>query len=517
MTRPGPPAHPIDRFVLAGLLASLLTASTQASEELHVEGEISSVLVRDLDADGLKEVLVSYHEEGQRHLGVFRGRSAYRSAPDERLPVDPQAILYAVGDFGPASGSEIVLFSRASAVLQPLATLAPGAERAGPPAGGPRRLLECDLFFTAASRTAFPAWLAGAPLDIDGDGAEDLVLPERRRLRILFGLGRGLGPGATSGEAAGAPWRAEASLPIGYHLLSDAREERIQLAIEDFAEVDKGPAPLLRSTGAYPFPAFLDFDGDRRLDVVVRRPGQILEVYRQAAAARFAPEPAWRAQLPWVKDATSLQLLDLNGDGRLDAVSSQLLLKDLATEVKVFLQDPARPDLGFAEPRQVLRVQGFFRRPDLGDADLDGRPDLLVSTYRVDLLDKLRASAVDEIEIAHEVFAGSAGAPFTRRPVFQRKFLLKTQDLDGASARSLIHAGRDLTGDGRPDLLFVDSRGLLRLYRSAAGSPVRYEEEPGFTERVEDPEAIELEDLDGRPGCEIILRYERRLEVHRPR
>src|SRR5207249_12032375 len=129
-------------------------------------------------------------------------------------------------------------------------------------------------FFTMPSRAGIPAWLSKRKLDLDGDGLDDLAIPEKHGLRLLFGKGS-------------AGWR-EATLPVGYYLLTDTREEKIQAVIEDFVEDDKTPAPLLEATGAYPFPLFLDFDGDGRLDLIVKQPGSRLEVFRQTAPGTFS-------------------------------------------------------------------------------------------------------------------------------------------------------------------------------------------------------------------------------------
>ncbi len=494
--------------VLAALLPLLLFLSASivpCAEVLNVEGEITSMLVRDQDGDGLKEIWVSYHEGGQRFLGVFRGAASYSNLPDLVVPVDPQAILFSVGDYDPFAGLDLLFISRTSGVLYPLA--------AGDVGGGVRKLFDAELFFSTPSCTAIPAWLSGSKLDMDGDGAEDLVIPEKRELRLFFAASRGF---AGDGSPR-SPWRAAASLPIAYYLLTGTREEKVSRVVEDFAEEDKSPPPILDTTGAYPFPVFQDFDGDRRLDLIVKQPGYRLEVFRQASPGAFSPVPDLKLEAPWTKDATSLELADLNGDRKLDAVAARLLLKDLATEVQVFVQDPSQPGQGFEVPRQILRVQGFFRSPVLADLDRDGRLDLLVSTYRVDLLDQLKKSAVDEVELTHEIYAGGAETPFERRPSYQEKFLLRTRDLEGGNPRASLFAGHDLTGDGRPDILFIDGGRSLRLHRSVAGKPLRFEEDPAFTERIEDPIALEIADLDVRGGEELILRYERRLEVHRGR
>ena len=199
------------------------------AETLNVDGKISSVLTRDQDGDGLQEIWVSYQKEGQRFLGIFHGGPVYSKSPETVVPVDPQAICYGVGDFDPAPGLELVLFSRTSGVLYPLSS--------GAPAKDIRKIASTDLFFSMPSRTEIPEWLSSSKLDLDGDGLDDLVIPEKHRLRILLR------------EKASATW-SEATIPIGYYLLTDTREEKIQAVLEDFAEEDKTPPPLLEATGA---------------------------------------------------------------------------------------------------------------------------------------------------------------------------------------------------------------------------------------------------------------------------
>jgi hypothetical protein len=499
------------RRLAGALLAAALSLAAGRpclpAETLDVPGKITSVLARDADGDGLDELWVSYHAAGQRFIGLFRGVPRYSRSPDAVVPLDPQAILFSLGDHDPAPGLELVLISRSSGVLYPLDP----AERAR----GFRKLFATDLFFSMPGLAEAPPWLGREKIDIDSNGADDFVLPEKRRLRIL--LGPAPAPAAGGAPAPAAPSWKEVSLPVSYYILTDSKEERIRLAVEDFLEEDKTPAPYLEATGAFPFPVIADFDGDGLRDVIVRQRGWRLEVFRQRAPGDFPAEPHLSAEIPWAEDAVSLELADIDGDRKLDLVATRLLLKDLATEVRVFIQDPAAAGHGFSEARQAIRVRGLFRRPVIADADRDGRPDLLVSTYRLDLLDQLKKSAVEEIEMTHEVFRGASETPFERRPSYQERFVIKVREIEGQDEPApFLHAGRDLTGDARPDILFIDAGRSLRLFRALEGTGIRYEEDRAFEVRTEIPLGVQIADLDNRGGAEVILRHARRLEVHRP-
>lgn len=468
------------------------------AEELFVEGRVSGCLPRDLDGDGRREILVSYHRDDRRFLGVFRGAERYARAPDRVLPVDPQAVLFSVGDHDPAPGLELVLVSRGSGVIYPL------DETPGPEAY--RRLFKTDLFFNMPSVTKLPVWLSRSPIDLDGDGREEFILPEKDRLRVLMQR--------DSGGDGDVRWATDWELGIKYYLLVDSRQHRMRQAIESFADVDREDARVLDASGAFPFPVFADFDGDGRTDVIAKQLGNVLTVFQQRSSGGFDVRPQVEIRLPWAGDVSSLLVEDLNGDGKQDLLASRILLKDLATEIRVFLQDAGAPGSGFLKPRQVLKVSGVFRRPALGQSDGDGRRDLLVATYRLDLLEQLKGDTVDELEITYQVFPAASDMPFRRRPSVKRQFPLRTAIFRGGR-RPPIYIGHDLTGDGRSDVLFIDSGGWLRLYRAGPGGVLRYEEAKEFAVRVRDPRGVTLVDLDGVAGDEVILESSRSLRILR--
>jgi hypothetical protein len=492
------------------LVAFALSLPEASAESLHVEGEIASASFRDRDGDGLAEAWVAYFGDGRRSLAIFRGAPRYEPKPFVVLPVDDAAVLHAVGDFDPAPGLELLYVSRSSVVIRS-PSLGGGGDSA------PRRVLTGELFFTTASRQAFPAWQPSKRVDIDLDGLEDLCLPGKDGPWICLQRRptATAAEGPSDGGSTSARW-AEFQLPLSPQALRGSREERIRDALEEIFQSGAAEARETRRDWSSAFAHIEDFDGDGRPDVIVKAPGPKLEVFRQLPAGGFPTKPDLSVEAPWAKDASSLVFVDLDRDRHLDLVVTQTILKELLTEVRCFIQEPGAADLGLATPRQTLRIQGLFRHPVVADADRDGFQDLLVSAWRVDLLEAWKGSAVEELEVSHEADRGRGeSAPFERRPAFQRKFLLRTKSLEEGPPRAALHAGHDLTGDGRPDLLFIDNGQALRLWRGLPGAGIRFEEDAAYRRKIEVPRDLELLDLDGKPGDEAVLRYSSRLAIER--
>ncbi len=463
-----------------------------AAEEIFVAGEISALLLRDIDLDGRDDILVSFAASGQRSVALFRNQKRFSAAPDQVVPIDPQAIFFAVRDYDPAPGLELVLMSRSSGVLLPLVGTAP-----------PRRLLACEAFFNLPSREELPAWFSTLPLDLDADGTEDFIVAERDRLKLLFGPPRPARDFAWGGDVG-------IDLAVQFYTLVDGRQERIRRSVADFAGLSGDDDYLLQSAGAFPFPIFKDFDGNGLTDVIVKTAGRRLDIHFQTQPRRFSRRSL--GEQKWLKGTSSVSFRDVNGDGKLDVIASQLLLRDLATEVRVYLQDPADEELGLGRPHQILRSSGFFSRPRFGDSSGDGRADLIVTPYRVDLLEQLKRETVDEVEISYQVYEAAASGGFKRRPTMQRDFVVRTGVLE-ASDEAPIVCDQDFDGDGRVDVLYIDRGGLLRL--ECVRGEASLEEERSAAARVRNPRRIRTGDLDARPGVEALLVFERSVQIHR--
>ncbi|MBI4587040.1 MAG: VCBS repeat-containing protein [Planctomycetes bacterium] len=483
-----------------------------AGETLNVTGKISAVSARDLNGDGAREILVAHArgafpaspppgDGGARTLSIFFSKSGrYGGQPDRSIAVKPDAVAVAVGDYAPGNDLDLVLLGRQGFYLYPF--------RDADPDAGIQKLFSCQLFFVAPHGAEIPLWPGDGPgfpekLDLDGDGLDDFLVPEREELRLVYQERRG-------GRAV---FERQEVLPVPYFRTEDSQSERATRRIEEFVE-GKGGGSFLAAKGSYPYPMVADFDGDRKPDLLILRPGAAIEVYQRKAAGGFDPEPRWRLEVPWIREAIGFAAADLNGDGRIDFIANRPL-QYTSSEVLVFIQNPQDLPRSLARPAQVLRVSGLFARPELADADGDGRLDLLIASWRLDLLEQVKKTVVEEIEITHLIYPGAAATPFERQPALKERFTLFTRSLSAGSYHPYLLAGRDLTGDGIPDLVQVDAERRLRLFKGRGGGRLGYEELRIFSEPIGEPEEISIRELDGKAGEEILIRYEQKMLIRR--
>jgi enediyne biosynthesis protein E4 len=223
-----------------------------------------------------------------------------------------------------------------------------------------------------------------------------------------------------------------------------------------FVDVTKERAPALERAGMVTSAAWLDYDGDRQLDLVVTGEWMPVRVFRQengrlvdrTGTAGLAGSEGW-----WNSVATA----DLDADGRLDLVLGNL---GLNSYVKARADEPARLYVAdFFDNGTVEQVLTFYRNGV--SYPMSGRDDL------VKLMPPLRsryttyaafgASRIDQILPAEELRKATVleARNFATSIALNRggTFTLQALPADAQFAPVYATLSGDFDGDGRIDLL----------------------------------------------------------------
>jgi len=219
-----------------------------------------------------------------------------------------------------------------------------------------------------------------------------------------------------------------------------------------------------------------DVDGDGRLDVVSASVGSdALKVFLQEEGNGFA-EPVSLGNFSPDDGPLSVALGDMNGDGRLDAVSANALSNTLS----VFLQEE---DGGFAEP-VYLGGGSVTREPwsvALGDVDGDGRLDIVSAS-----------SGNDSLAIFLQVEGGGFAAPVVLGD-------------SSVTAYPVSVALADMDGDGRLDLVSANSASqTLTVFFQEEGGEFAVPLSLGDSSVTNDPESVAVGDVDGDGRLDLV-------------
>ncbi|MCI0657080.1 MAG: VCBS repeat-containing protein [Acidobacteria bacterium] len=182
-----------------------------------------------------------------------------------------------------------------------------------------------------------------------------------------------------------------------------------------------------------------DFDADGKLDLaeVVLNwpylypdpipPGTLLVSKGNGDGTFAAPVPYFTGPYP-----LRMSVADFNGDGVPDiAVADFGDIGPVLPDLRVYLGNPGGP----LSPRFPKRIPSFPSDMDVGDFNLDGHPDIVVTTRR----DRSASSA--------SILLGNGDGTF-QDPTLLAQFSETTKVAVGVA---------DLNGDGKPDLVVADS------------------------------------------------------------
>lgn len=329
-----------------------------------------------------------------------------------------------------------------------------------------------------------------AAADMNGDGRPDLVglgsdLDDADRLSVLLSDGNG-GFDRSAEIPPSSRDRLEVNLLVA-DLDGDGRPDVARSGYDPLAQVPGSGISILRGDGAGGFAgeqqilrftsvgrmAAGDFDGDGNPDIAAQfgyspRLNRVIVVYGDGAGG-FGPPQTQRIR----GLAVDLIAADLDGDGLDDLVA----LNDLSESVDVQLSTGR----GFAPTRRYPAGESTADFA-LGDFDLDGDLDAVVTNYRFD---------EGDYTVLRGDGAGAFGPP-------------ETTAMAGAPVQ--IPAVTDMDGDDLPDLVLVESLpfesedGLTVRRGDGTGSfgpPIRTTVDSGFPNVVADFAGSPLPDFVG--------------------
>ena len=311
-------------------------------------------------------------------------------------------------------------------------------------------------------------------LDLDGDGATELLIPVRRGF-VLYGQGDG------------------------------DRElvERLFLPVEDGVRIDSGGPTLrdpLRLDMNVPRLAVEDINGDGLKDVLLESDDGLSGFLHGKAGlpstptfgldlARFAAEAereraggGGREEELFQLPAARIERDDIDGDGIDDyLVSAGRLLR---------VYYGSGDGVDFSRPHTLLKFSSELRGVRSFDFDRDGRRDLVAIRFELPSLPRLLAAYFVSTTLDFEVlgYRNERGRRFARLPTRSqtlrvtvpalRDVIKDASDIAdrflGQVERGARFALGDLDGDGHDDGVLLDDDHVLRLYRFAAGE-ARYE------------------------------------------
>lgn len=411
---------------VVAVVATLLTASQAAAQlsrqELRLEGSAQRVLAVDVDGNGVLELLVfsvSGSLNPERHVSIF-ALDGNRFGPQARTSwkVDQDAGVFDVGN-DPQDGPSL-WYCAAGAV-------------------GRYRLREALQRTPAAER-----WLAASSL-LGGRSDEWMLFHDfvndwhgdGRETPAVVQVGRLLLTGADGTQRQELPLRTEIDTtapPASYEML------------------DRLPMFL---TQRIPSLWHVDATGDGEADLVAAL-GDRLTIYPKAGGDNYSgaqrdlrfpssadPRDETRRQ--------AVQLADVTGDGRADAVLSSLTggFGNLTHEMTVFRGEGQ----GFAgKALNKLTKNGAASLTSLADLDHDGRSEIVTVTVKIGVQALLSYLLTSRVPIEYDVYRVDNDGEIVPAPMmeWERRVVLQTT---GATDPGVVSLSGDFDGDGVDDVV----------------------------------------------------------------
>jgi hypothetical protein len=466
-----PPLRLLARFVALVGAAPALAGAEEPFDliEIRADGRAVAAELVDLDGDGRTDLLVaafkSFPPAEQR---VFRvhlqgGDGTIPLVPSFEVPIPGGVAAYDLGDLAETAGTEIVLLRQSDVVILSLAT----------PRVEPRIVPFSGIGSVGAAEDE--RGLERFPIVRDELGAEpQLLLPLLGEMLLLSDSGEVRARLHTGGRAN----FLIPSRPGLFFIESDLR------LFFDTARV-----------------SVADVDGDGSADIVSSTRHDV-RVFLRRPDGGFDREPT-RVHSPGLvteKDhirgsgGVSVQVQDLNGDGRADLLLSHLAggLADARMRSAVVLNREGTWNL-------AARDWEIDSGSDVGtdmpiDTNGDGQPELLRVTVEFSVLELVETLLSRSIDSEAAIYRRGADGVFEKSPWVEHDLEVPI-DFDTLRARGFLpNWSRDLNADGHLDLVTSGGGEGIEVY--LGGPERRYQHRDG-RQKLDTRAEVRFGDLDG--------------------
>jgi hypothetical protein len=474
---------------------------------LAVYGRREATLNYDFDGDGKVDILnISINTDvdpPERWLAIhFQRNGDYSESPDVIWPLSDRACALVLGDFLPGGGTEIGFLAEDGVYAYPWDA---AARRPSPT---PVKLIHVRTFFRGPTMRQIPVWQW--KMDLSGDGLDDLVVPLADGYRIYFQTAPGVF-GKTSTLESDLPRGGERAVAAAGYAASP------EYSASQFVSVTELPRLEIVDINGDGLSDLVLIRRNTMTYYLQKEPG----VFSSVKPYRVTYEIGTLGDKT-KKDTVNLSMIrfvDINADHLADLVVTKVegqlgLFDSIKTSIYLHLGTGKG---NFNADKRIV-IDGVSISPEFIDMNGDGKLDVVTSRLRTDLLKQAANSVLlGDVTITYEVFQFDPKTNgFMPDPVYEKQIFVRKSDLEktGIGAIPLVFIRGDLTGDGRPDMVVIDPKAneLLihpgRVKDVGRGPQIDFDKTAHYTIKInEHPKDLQLMDLNGDGINDIMLYY----------